>query len=194
MVDQGWLRRDVGAGGRQLAERFSVSAWVKVKDAKNYTILAQQGVGNAVQLKQLARHHRHGHEHHGQRRPGRGRVALGWSITLRGALNCRFPGPGSTTRSPRRNGSTSTARSAGGDSRQDRVAKLRPVHRRQGGRPGPGGLRPARSTRSRSGTGRCPTEIAGLANTAVLRANYQLDGTTTDSVSERHGDAVEERQ
>ena len=26
-------------------------------------------------------------------------------------------------------------------------------------------------------------EVAGLANTAVLRANYQLDGTTTDSVS-----------
>ncbi len=180
------LRRDVSAGRRQLAELLGLGLG---EGEGRQPLHDPRPAGRPRQRRpdeQLARQHRDRHEHHRQRRSERVRVALGRGAdhALPGTVDPRDRG----LRLGGREGTALPQRRAGhrgGDSRRDRVAGHRAVHRGQGGGPGPGGLQRL----DRPGPGLGP----GAARRGDRRAR-QHGGTAGELPARRHDDRHRERR
>ncbi|MEV6448739.1 LamG domain-containing protein [Amycolatopsis sp. NPDC051716] len=185
LVDQGPGYAATSAPAVDSSQSFSVSAWVKLKDANHYTILAQQGVhGNAVQMSSSPDNIGIGMSTTDSGDPN----AAGWRwaavpITPHVGLWTHVTGVYDSVAAKERlylNGvlATEVAIPAGTVWRGTGPFTVGKVADQDLG------VFNGSIDQVQVWDRALPaTEIAGLANTAVLRANYQLDGTTTDAVS-----------
>ncbi|MEU0792395.1 LamG-like jellyroll fold domain-containing protein [Amycolatopsis sp. NPDC005961] len=166
------------------AQSFSVSAWVKLDKPDFYTLVEQEGTANDSFLLSSSPDN----------------VAFGMSTTdsVGDAANWRWAGTSITPYAGKWTHLTGEYDSVAGKERlyvngalaSETVIPAGSVWRSTG--PLGIGKLPGRAAGAFAGSidqvqvwdrALPAAEVAGLANTAVLRANYQLDGTTKDSVS-----------